>query len=238
MKELLEDMDKAAAAVSPQKKKKKAKPGKERRQGREEQKDSERTEAGSSKKKTKNVAKVQVVAALKALSLSDESSGVALTASSTTALGPTVATEEAPAPVESMSRVEPATTGAVASFVLDSFQCPLTMDVMSDPVLTVDGQTYERTEIEKWFALLNRTSPLTGETLPSTNLLPNIALRNAIREVGCFDRDRDSVSKNENWILQHMHTDTDTDTQSHTYTLAEVSDMEDVRPVSGVKGGE
>ena len=71
MKKLLEDEDNAAAAVSPQKKKKKATTGKERRQKSEEQKDTEKTEAGSPKKKTKNVAKVQVAAALKVLSLSD-----------------------------------------------------------------------------------------------------------------------------------------------------------------------
>jgi hypothetical protein len=118
------------------------------------------------------------------LSPSDGSSGEALTAASTAALGSAAAPEEAPAPApaESMSRAEPAAAGAVASFVLDSFQCPLTMEVMRDPVITVDGQTYERTEIEKWFALGNRTSPLTGEALPSTNLFPNIALRKAIRE--------------------------------------------------------
>jgi hypothetical protein len=83
-----------------------------------------------------------------------------------------------------MSRAEPEAAGAVASFVLDSFQCPLTMEVMRDPVITADGQTYERAEIGSWFALGNRTSPLTGAELPSTNLLPNIALRNAIRESG------------------------------------------------------
>jgi hypothetical protein len=115
---------------------------------------------------------------------SDGSSGAALTAASTAALGLAEAPEEAPAPApaESMSRAEPPPAGAVASFVLDSFQCPLTMEVMRDPVITVDGQTYERTEIEKWFALGNRTSPLTGEALPSTNLFPNIALRTVIRE--------------------------------------------------------
>jgi ubiquitin C len=120
------------------------------------------------------------------LSASDGSSGVALTAASTAALGSAAAPEEAPAPApaESMSRAEPAAAAAVASFVLDSFQCPLTMEVMRDPVFTADGQTYERREIEKWFALGNRTSPLTGEELPSTNLLPNIALRKAIRENG------------------------------------------------------
>jgi hypothetical protein len=122
------------------------------------------------------------------LSPLDGSAGAALTAASTAALGSVAAPEEAPAPApeESMSRAEPAAAGAVASFVLDSFQCPLTMEVMRDPVMTVDGQTYERMEIEKWFALGNRTSPLTGEELPSTNLLPNIALRQAIRESGLF----------------------------------------------------
>jgi hypothetical protein len=114
------------------------------------------------------------------------SPGAALTPASTAALGSAAAPEEAPAPApaESMSRAEPAAAGARASFVLDSFQCPLTMEVMRDPVFTADGQTYERREIEEWFALGNRTRPLTGEELPSTNLLPNIALRKAIRENG------------------------------------------------------
>jgi interleukin-1 receptor-associated kinase 4 len=67
---------------------------------------------------------------------------------------------------------------------LNSFQCPLTMEMMRDPVMTVDGQTYERREITSWFALGNRTSPLTGAELPSTNLTPNIALRKAIQENG------------------------------------------------------
>jgi hypothetical protein len=117
------------------------------------------------------------------LSPSDGSSGAALTAASTAALGSAAAPEEAPAPApaESMSPAEPAAAGAVASFVLE---CPLTMAVMRDPVMTVDGQTYERTEIEKWFALGNRTSPLTGQELPSTNVFPNIALRTVIRESG------------------------------------------------------
>ncbi len=118
------------------------------------------------------------------LSSSDESSGAALTAASTAALGSAAAPGEAPAPApaESMSRAEPAAAaGSVASFVLE---CPLTMEVMRDPVMTADGQTYERTEIEKWFALGNRTSPLTGEELSSTNLLPNIVLRTVIRESG------------------------------------------------------
>jgi hypothetical protein len=67
---------------------------------------------------------------------------------------------------------------------LDLLMCPLTMEVMREPVITADCQTYERTEIHKWFALGNRTSPLTGAELASTNLTPNIALRKFIQESG------------------------------------------------------
>jgi hypothetical protein len=66
---------------------------------------------------------------------------------------------------------------------LDLFMCPLTMEVMRDPVITADGQTYERRKIQKWFALGNRTSPLTGAELPSTNLTPNIVLRKWLAQV-------------------------------------------------------
>jgi interleukin-1 receptor-associated kinase 4 len=70
---------------------------------------------------------------------------------------------------------------------MDSFHCPLTMEVMRDPVITADGQTYERAEIEGWFALGKRTSPLTGAELPSTHVTPNIALRAAIQESGLLN---------------------------------------------------
>ncbi len=55
---------------------------------------------------------------------------------------------------------------------------------LGDPDITADGQTYERMEIEEWFALGNRTSPLTGEVLSITNLLSNIAFHTVIRESG------------------------------------------------------
>jgi F-box/WD-40 domain protein 7 len=58
---------------------------------------------------------------------------------------------------------------------VDSSYCPLTMEVMRDPVITADGQTNERKEREIWFELGNRTSPLTGAELPSTHLTPNFA---------------------------------------------------------------
>mmetsp|Transcript_7081 Transcript_7081/g.18164 ORF Transcript_7081/g.18164 Transcript_7081/m.18164 type:complete len:901 (-) Transcript_7081:3417-6119(-) len=62
-----------------------------------------------------------------------------------------------------------------------AFKCPITHEVMEDPVCTCDGHTFERSAIESW--LVSRdTSPLTGLKLESRTLLSNVALRCAIEE--------------------------------------------------------
>lgn len=66
--------------------------------------------------------------------------------------------------------------------VPNSFLCPITQDIMEDPVTTIDGSSYERSAIESWFARGKRTSPLTNVALSTTTLVPNRALRNSIRE--------------------------------------------------------
>merc|ERR1719231_1767068 len=59
------------------------------------------------------------------------------------------------------------------------FFCPITQDVMNDPVKTVDGMTYDRPAIERW--LFHRsTAPLTGLPLSSKTLTPNSQLREQI----------------------------------------------------------
>ena len=62
----------------------------------------------------------------------------------------------------------------------DPFFCPISYELMRDPVSTADGHTYEREAIEQWFAAGHDTSPSTGGSLPHTQLAPNIALRQAI----------------------------------------------------------
>ena len=61
-------------------------------------------------------------------------------------------------------------------------QCPLSFEIMSDPVMNVAGQTYERVAIEKWFAMGNRTDPMSGVVLESILLVPNVALRSMCRK--------------------------------------------------------
>ena len=59
--------------------------------------------------------------------------------------------------------------------------CPITFEVMQDPVVASDGHTYERGAIEEVLALPEdrRKSPLTREVLQAT-LFPNRALKNRI----------------------------------------------------------
>ncbi len=59
------------------------------------------------------------------------------------------------------------------------FISSITLEVISDPVITADGQTYDREAISAW--VKNNpgkiTSPLTGKEINSTNLIPNYTLR-------------------------------------------------------------
>ena len=67
---------------------------------------------------------------------------------------------------------------------MPAFRCSITGDVFKDPVVTSDGHTYERADIEEWLRR-RQTSPLTNIRLASTQLLPNHALKRAIEE--CID---------------------------------------------------
>ena len=71
--------------------------------------------------------------------------------------------------------------------IYDAFVCPLTKQVMCDPVTLENGQTFEREAIEKWFKECRESGrkmvcPLTLKELKSTDLNPSIALRNTIEE--------------------------------------------------------
>ena len=62
-----------------------------------------------------------------------------------------------------------------------SFFCPISMEVMADPVICADGYSYERANIENWLRRSNR-SPQTNLPLAHIGIIPNLALRNAIQE--------------------------------------------------------
>ncbi|KAH0687116.1 hypothetical protein KY285_017668 [Solanum tuberosum] len=68
----------------------------------------------------------------------------------------------------------------------EDFRCPISLELMTDPVTVSTGQTYDRASIQKWLKSGNLLCPKTGETLQSTELVPNSSLRNLIQQF-CAD---------------------------------------------------
>ncbi|KAA3484454.1 U-box domain-containing protein 15-like [Gossypium australe] len=62
------------------------------------------------------------------------------------------------------------------------FLCPITLEVMRDPVIIASGQTFERESIQKWFDSNHRTCPKTRDRLGHLSLAPNHALKNLITQ--------------------------------------------------------
>ena len=83
--------------------------------------------------------------------------------------------------VQSAPEASEAAGAATEPEVPPSFICPITQEVMHDPVSTVDGQVYERSAIAAWLEARD-TAPLTGAVLPMKLLIPNVPLRSLIRE--------------------------------------------------------
>ncbi|CAI5475705.1 unnamed protein product [Closterium sp. Yama58-4] len=61
----------------------------------------------------------------------------------------------------------------------EQFLCPISKEVMRDPVVAADGFTYEREHMERWMASCT-LSPATGQPLAHSSLTPNNVLKNLI----------------------------------------------------------
>nr|GLL45733.1 U-box domain-containing protein 8 [Ipomoea trifida]GMD86367.1 U-box domain-containing protein 8 [Ipomoea batatas]GME20652.1 U-box domain-containing protein 8 [Ipomoea batatas] len=63
----------------------------------------------------------------------------------------------------------------------DDFRCPISLEIMSDPVILSSGHTFDRSSIQRWLDSGHRTCPITN--LPISDppcLIPNHALRSLI----------------------------------------------------------
>ncbi|KAF0924516.1 hypothetical protein E2562_010163 [Oryza meyeriana var. granulata] len=66
----------------------------------------------------------------------------------------------------------------------DDFRCPISLEVMTDPVILPSGHTFERRSIQRWLDGGHLTCPVTNLPLPPSPLLiPNHALRRLIAAV-------------------------------------------------------
>lgn len=62
------------------------------------------------------------------------------------------------------------------------FLCPITHEIMREPVMCSDGYTYEKNAISEWFMSGKSTSPMTNDQLTNTEYRFNHDLRNQIFE--------------------------------------------------------
>ena len=62
------------------------------------------------------------------------------------------------------------------------FCCPISLDLMCDPVIISTGQTYDRRSIWRWMEEGHCTCPKTGLLVSHNRLVPNRALRNLIMQ--------------------------------------------------------
>ncbi|KAJ9690181.1 hypothetical protein PVL29_012705 [Vitis rotundifolia] len=63
----------------------------------------------------------------------------------------------------------------------DDFKCPISLEIMSDPVILSSGHTFDRSSIQRWLDSGHRTCPITKLPLSEhPSLIPNHALRSLI----------------------------------------------------------
>ncbi|KAF7825434.1 U-box domain-containing protein 16 [Senna tora] len=74
---------------------------------------------------------------------------------------------------DSLRRIQPSEIVIPADF-----RCPISLELMRDPVVVATGQTYDRESIKLWFESGHNTCPKTGQTMAHTELIPNRALKN------------------------------------------------------------
>ncbi|KAK9167243.1 hypothetical protein Scep_002434 [Stephania cephalantha] len=62
------------------------------------------------------------------------------------------------------------------------FRCPISLDLLTDPVTLSTGQTYDRSSIEKWLKAGNLTCPVTMQKLQDPSIVPNHTLKHLINQ--------------------------------------------------------
>ncbi|BFG22874.1 U-box domain-containing protein 13-like [Prunus yedoensis var. nudiflora] len=66
--------------------------------------------------------------------------------------------------------------------VPDEFRCPISLDLMKDPVIVASGHTYDRNSIAQWINSGHQTCPKSGQKLIHMALIPNYALKSLMQQ--------------------------------------------------------
>lgn len=99
----------------------------------------------------------------------------------------------------------------------EEFRCPLSNELMRDPVILASGQTYDRPFIQKWLKAGNRTCPRTQQVLSHTILTPNHLIREMISQ---WCKSRGGIEFSDS--VQHINEDGNTEVdRDHFLSLLE-----------------
>nr|GLL20956.1 U-box domain-containing protein 1-like [Ipomoea trifida] len=64
----------------------------------------------------------------------------------------------------------------------DEFRCPISLDLMRDPVIVASGHSYDRNSIAQWINSGHHTCPKSGQRLIHMALIPNYSLKSLIHQ--------------------------------------------------------
>uniref|UniRef100_A0A0D6QR34 RING-type E3 ubiquitin transferase n=1 Tax=Araucaria cunninghamii TaxID=56994 RepID=A0A0D6QR34_ARACU len=93
-----------------------------------------------------------------------------------------------------------------APVIPDDFNCPISLDLMREPVIVSTGQTYDLASITRWIKEGHSTCPKSGQKLLHTNLTPNFALKSLIIQY-CAEHNipfEESEKKKKNSLLESV----------------------------------
>ncbi|KAJ8562965.1 hypothetical protein K7X08_031417 [Anisodus acutangulus] len=69
-----------------------------------------------------------------------------------------------------------------SAIIPEEYLCPISLELLRDPVIVATGQTYERSFIQRWIDGGNTRCPKTQQIVEDLTLTPNIALRSLISD--------------------------------------------------------
>lgn len=138
-------------------------------------------EVGEDHPATKLISEALAVRSMAALSISSSLPEPRASSDSIAAGGNRAFFPSLPAPAGAQNTVlppSPKVEKAEAS-IAENFNCPITCEPMTDPVMAADGHSYQREAIEAWLKE-HDTSPKTSALLPHKMLTPNWTLKATI----------------------------------------------------------
>ncbi|KAL8246993.1 hypothetical protein R6Q59_008209 [Mikania micrantha] len=119
------------------------------------------------------------------------------------------------------------------------FCCPLSLELMTDPVIVASGQTYEREYIRNWINLGLSVCPKTMQTLIHTNLIPNYTVKALIaswcesNNINLPDPVKSLIHQEEASMVHHVHSSSEDSMPELENDTSELTDTEERNVDSG-----